>query len=101
MPQYSVMIDDNWHYMDMEHRLEFGPFATAEEALAACRKIVDDWLELHKEPRMTAEALYERYVCFGDDPFVVPSKSATAGDKAPWRFSARNYAEKRVEILCS
>ena len=100
-PKYSVVIDDNWHYMDMEHRLKFGPYSTAEEAVAACRKIVDDWLELYKEPGMTTEALYERYVCFGPDPFVVPTKSATAVDKALWQFSAGNYAEKRAKMLCS
>ena len=54
MPQYSVMIDDNWQYMDAVLRLQYGPFSTADEAVAACRKIVDDWLELYKEPGMTA-----------------------------------------------
>lgn len=101
MPQYSVMIDDNWHDMDTEHRLQFGPFSTADEAVAACRKIVDDWLELYKAPGMTAEALYERYICFGQDPFVVPTDCATAVDGALWQFSALSYAEQRVTILCS
>ena len=41
MSQYKVMVDDNFHYMDEDERWEYGTFPTVEEALAACRKVVD------------------------------------------------------------
>ncbi len=42
--RYTVMIDDNFHYMDEEHRLQYGKFSTYEKAVAACKKIVDEEL---------------------------------------------------------
>ena len=45
----------------------FGTFSTAEEAVEACRKIVDDWLESHS---------------LGEDLFVVPIDHAAAVDEA-------------------
>ncbi len=95
MSQYSVMIDDNFHYMDEAYRLHFGTFSTAEEAVVACRRIVDDWLALHRETGMTAEQLFERYVCFGEDPYVVPPDGA----RVP-AFSAWDYARERARALC-
>jgi len=38
------MIDDNFHYMDEDHRTEYGKFSTFEKAVAACKKIVDEEL---------------------------------------------------------
>jgi hypothetical protein len=35
------MVDDNFHYMDDEDRYELGIFSTIEEAIAACKRIVD------------------------------------------------------------
>jgi hypothetical protein len=41
---YRVMVDDNFHYMDEDERFEHGSFPTAEEAIAACKRIVDEIL---------------------------------------------------------
>jgi hypothetical protein len=41
MSQYKVMVDDNFDYMEEDERWEFGTFATAQRALAACRVLVD------------------------------------------------------------
>jgi hypothetical protein len=38
---YQVLIDDNFHYQDESERVKHGVFATSEEAVAACRSIVD------------------------------------------------------------
>jgi hypothetical protein len=73
---------------------------TAEEAVAACRKIVDDWLESSYEPGMTAEKLYELYVSFGEDPFIVPTDYANAVDKESRSFGAWEYAKERAKLLC-
>jgi hypothetical protein len=39
--RYKIMVDDNFHYMDDEDRYELGIFSTIEEAIAACKRIVD------------------------------------------------------------
>ena len=66
---YKVMVDDNFHYMDEDERWELGTFATAEGALAACRKLIDAWLAHNYKLGMTAYELYEHYTSFGDEPF--------------------------------
>lgn len=45
-------------------------FETAVEAVAACRRIVDEFLAGAFEPGMSATALYDLYKSFGDDPWV-------------------------------
>jgi hypothetical protein len=97
MSPYAVLVDDNFHYMDEEARWEGGTFATAEEAVAACRTIVDEWLAHTYQPGMTSAHLYEQYTFFGDDPFVVPVGDGTERVL----FSARDYARSRAEILCA
>ena len=42
--RYTVMVDENFHYMDEEHRYKYGEFSTYEKAVAACKKIVDEEL---------------------------------------------------------
>jgi hypothetical protein len=88
---YSVMTDDNFHYMNEDERTALGTYPTLEAAIGACRKIVDrSLMHLHK-PGMTAEALYGDYQDFGEDPFVpgVP----------PSTFSAWDYAKERAVEL--
>ena len=86
-PGYTVFVDDNWHFMDEEERYKFGVFATAEEAIAACRRIVDEDLVRAFKPGMTADALFDWYVMAGNDPFVVPGVGFSAWDFAEWRCS--------------
>ena len=96
MARYKVFIDDNYHYMDESHRYEHGTFETADEAIAACRKIVDSILEENHIPGMSAPELYLRYTHFGEDPFIVTIDRA-APDVA---FSAWSYAKERSELIC-
>ena len=92
---YKVMIDDNFHYMDEEHRFEHGVFGTTDEAVAACKRIVDRCLKSMLKPDMTAAALYELYVTFGEDPYIV----AVDPTDARVTFSAWDYAKERCEVL--
>ncbi|OKO82496.1 hypothetical protein [Bradyrhizobium sp. AS23.2] len=95
---YQVLIDDNFHYQDESERVKHGVFATPEEAVAACRSIVDEYLSGAFKPGMTADALFESYTMFGEDPFVVPDSPGAA----PVKFSAWDYARQRcVEIAAS
>jgi hypothetical protein len=91
------MVDDNFHYMDESERYEHGVFATAEEAIAACKRIVDEHLKGAFKPGMTEKELYEIYTSFGEDPFVVP----VANTEEAVHFSAWNYARLRCRALTS
>jgi hypothetical protein len=96
MSRYKVMVDDNFHYMDEDDRYEHGTFSTLEEAVASCKRIVDDDLsEFAKGKNYTPDELYEHYVSFGSDPFIVALDSK---DDRPC-FSAWNYAKERSQVL--
>jgi hypothetical protein len=92
---YKVLIDDNFHYMDEDERVTHGVFGTADEAIAACKQIVDECLAPMLQPGITAAALYDQYEGFGDDPFIVPVDPTDA----PVAFSAWGYAKERCEVL--
>ena len=94
MSPYKVMVDDNFHYMAEDERWEYGTFATAEEALDACRRLVDEALMDEYRDGATAEQLFVRYTSFGDDPFVV-----ALDDAEKVEFSAAAYAEQRAAEL--
>ena len=70
---YVVMVDDNFHYMDEgeDERYKHGEFADAGLAIGHCRKIVDEYLESAYKAGMSASDLWDRYVSFGEDPFIL------------------------------
>lgn len=86
--KYSVYVDDNFHYMDESERYKLGTFGTCEDAVAACMKMIDEFLEEGYKNGKSFKDLMEEYLFFGDDPFIV-SKDKTCV------FSARDYARKR------
>jgi hypothetical protein len=96
VPRYKVMVDDNFHYMGSEERREHGTYETVEEAIAACREIVDRSLKAGYEPGIPAEVLYDGYVSFGDDPFIVMLDGTDDNAK----FSAWSYAKEHSRVIC-
>ena len=50
MSKFRVLINDNAHYMDESERSADGVFANADEAIAACKAIVDDDLNTMWQP---------------------------------------------------
>ncbi|SPJ15818.1 hypothetical protein SBDP2_560001 [Syntrophobacter sp. SbD2] len=90
--KYKVLVDDNFHYMDEDERYALGEFDTAEDAIAACKKIVDECLRRSHKPGITSKELFEGYVGFGEDPFIVPPAE-------PY-FSAWDYARERCMEIC-
>lgn len=93
---YRVLIDSNFHYQDESERATHGVFETAEEAVTACKAILDGWLTDAFKPGTTSEDLWQSYVAFGDDPWVqaVDPKDAPAGN-----FSAWDYVREQCEVL--
>jgi hypothetical protein len=96
MPRYRVMVDDNFHYQDSHERREQGTYESVDEALAACRGIVDQSLQEEYRAGISAEALYGRYMSFGDDPFIMVLEGAD--DSAT--LSAWSYAKERCRVIC-
>jgi hypothetical protein len=95
--RFTVFVDDNFHYMDQEERYQYGAFATWNEAVRACRQIVDEELLGMLKPGMTADQLFGQYTGFGSDPFIVSAESEAADQ----RFSAWDYARERSRALVS
>ncbi len=89
----TVFVDDNFHYMDESHRYQLGEFDTLEEAIEACKKIVDEYLHESYEPGMKSGELFALYALYGEDPFIIG-----AAENVP--FSARDYANKRAVEIC-
>ncbi|HYT41514.1 MAG TPA: hypothetical protein VEP90_04165 [Methylomirabilota bacterium] len=89
---YTVKVDDNFHYMDEEERYEEGVYDTCSRAIQHCKKIVDESLISNYKKGMTAEKLYNHYIAFGEDPFII-------SDDKNCQFSAWDYAkEQSIEI---
>jgi hypothetical protein len=78
--------------VDSNHRERYsaGRFATVDEAIGACRRIVAEDLEAkaRANPGISAERLFGLWVAYSDRPFVVG-----------WGWSARDYANTRCEKL--
>ncbi len=90
---YQVFIADNFHYRDETENYKLGDFDSFEEAVNICRKIVDDFLQRNLKDGATADELYQNYINFGEDPFIV-------GEAAPYKFSAWDYAKERCSQIC-
>jgi len=91
--RFEVYVDDNFHYQNESERYKHSEYQTYEEALKACKEIVDgELLHLH-EKGVTAGDLYFSYTSFGEDPFIRPSPEDQ-------RFSAWEYAKQRCEEIC-
>ena len=96
---YTVFVDDNFHYMDESERYELGEFDSCESAVAACKRIVDEFLqgslgsdELQNETLQ--DRLWKLYSMFGDDPFIRTTDPAC-------KFSSWDYASRRCAELGS
>lgn len=89
MPTYTVIVNDNFHYMDTGEQYKHGDYDTCEAAIAACKQIVDDFLlsSLH-----SPYDLWTLYTTFGDDPLIIPRDP-----NCP--FSAWDYAKQRCHEL--
>ncbi len=99
--KYTVLVDDNFHYMDDTKTITEGEFDTAEAAIACAKEVVDKCLadlysQLSKQQppgkTLTADELYGYYNSFGDDPYVI-SEDKTV------KFSGWSYAKERCEEM--
>jgi len=92
---WKVVVDDNFDHGNSTYEA-VAAFDTREEAIAECKSRVDAWLATAHEPGMQADQLWEQYICFGEDPWVLGGKH---NDPVPFR--AWNYARQRCAELCA
>ena len=91
--KYSVYVDDNFSLPPDDSRYKLGDFASLDEAVAACKRMVDEFLKAHVPTDKTAAERYEEYTQGGPDPFIV-----TDDPEAKHRaFSAWSYAKERCQ----
>jgi hypothetical protein len=85
---YIVLVNENSHYMDESERYEHGRFDNCAAAIAACKQIVDEFLEIGAG-NGTPQERFHLYTTFGEDPFIVSRDPACT-------FSAWDYARERL-----
>ena len=87
--KYTVYVDDNFHYMDESERYKKGDFATLDEAIAACKQMVDEFLKDETDHDATAAERYAQYTGFGPDPFIVTDdpEAAVTFPETPLSFN--------------
>jgi hypothetical protein len=88
---YTVFVDDNYHYMDESERYKLGEFSDCASAVAACKRVVDEFFATCNLESTDAELLTQ-YIHFGEDPWI-------SSDDSACRFSARDYARERAKEL--
>jgi len=88
MKKYEVYVDDNFHHGDESERYKLGEFSTREEAIAACKKTVNEYFERIEKGQYRFQELWEGYKLYGEDPFIM-------NDPNNERFSAWEYAKQR------
>ena len=90
---YSVYVDDNYHLPPDDERYKLGDFVTLDEAVAACKRMVDQFLRVEVSSDRTAAERYEQNTGYGPDPFIV-TDDPDVGHPA---FSAWSYAKQRCQ----
>ena len=73
MPKCRVLMNENARYMDESERSDHGVFANADEAIAACKAMVDDELNTMWKPGTTATELYALYIALDPTLSSFPS----------------------------
>jgi hypothetical protein len=91
--KYTIFVDDNFHNGAEEERYLLGEYESYQEAVAVCKKIVDDFMSKGYRNGMSFKELWEGYMMFGEDPFI-ESKDPEC------TFSAWSYAKQRCVELC-
>jgi hypothetical protein len=88
--RYTVYVDDNFHYMDESERYKLGEFEDCQSATAACKRIVDRFLDSCDAE--SPDEMFAQYTGFGEDPWI-------SSDDPNCRFSAWDYAKERCREL--
>ena len=77
---------------------QVGEFATHDEAIAACRRMIDDFLAREHKAGMNAALLFGRYQRFGESPFIFGEPGHTMDARG---FNHLQYAKSRCDEICA
>jgi hypothetical protein len=92
---FTIVVDDNFHFMDEDARYTYGEFDTWEEAVAKAKKMVDYDIVSAIESGSTPEEAIDLYQTFGEDPSIIGDGDIPDDDF----FSVWTYAESRAREL--
>ncbi len=67
---FTVYIDDVFNLYDTDCRRKHGEYQTYEEAVGACKKLIDDFIEDHA--KNGEDELHRCHYFWGKDPWVSP-----------------------------
>lgn len=93
---YLVEVNQPFHLSGEAERYAAGAYGECEEARAACREVVDEFLGSRQSAAESADELFELYRAEGPEPFIVNRDGESGG---PCSFSANSYAEARCREL--
>jgi hypothetical protein len=93
---YQVNAAENSRYREESERRVVGVYEGVEEALSACRYVIDRSLRDLHEGEMQAAQLFLLWAVMGEDAWLVP---LTEGEPEP-AFSGQDYARMRSEDIC-
>jgi hypothetical protein len=75
-----------------------GEYGTVEEAIAAAKRTIDEFLSREIKPGMEARALFTRYQDQGEYPFIFRTEDRTISVRG---FTHAQYAMSRATELCA
>lgn len=92
--RYLLFVDENFLYHNKADRYLRGVYEDCETAVRECRKIIDEFLMKIYGTGKTEQELWEYYIRWGEDPWVMEEDA-----DADCGFSAWEYANMRVKEL--
>ena len=85
-------------YRDVENQLRrIGEYETLEEAVAASKRAIDEFLLREHKKGMTAEQVYAQYRGFGEVPCIFRDDGQTMSIPG---FNHWQYARARCDEIC-
>lgn len=91
---YAVWAHHSFHLSGEAEKYLVGRFDSCDEALEACRRLVEEFLESSYQEEMSPETLMEEYEASGPDPYIEPRREECV-------FRAREWARERAAEVCA
>lgn len=94
----SFIVEGLTHCRESDHQVRrIGEYATLEEALAAARRAIDEFLAREFAAGMLPSALFARYQSAGEVPFIFRNDVETVNVPD---FNHIQYARARCSEIC-
>ena len=92
--RYTVYAYHSFHLMGDAEKYMHAEFGSCADAIALCEKLVDDFLQSAPQAAHSPEALLAESMSSGPEPYI-------ASDDGTCRFSASDYARRRIHEISS